>query len=347
MDLQVPIADEYQQAVKKYFDDIFIRLPKNTQRAYLTDIRDFFHYCQLNALPGLSADIETTQDSIQQYVSFLCQSPLVFSTIKRRLAAISKFAGIANLPNPLHQSAHLKDFIRLELIAFEKFDAPKQAQPMTLSIITAINAAIPAKTLLDTRDLAIVNTMFDALLRSGDLTQVQCHHLDKNSHALLVPRSKADQSGRGSYRYLSETSLNYITQYLHMANTDSATGKEKAANDPSRINQGILFRALSPKGTSVLPYDESITRLSQIKVLNYTTINRIFKRLAKRAGISLQPSTHSARVGAAVSMAEAGSTSIQIQQAGKWKSAEMPGRYTQQANVDKGGMANIARRNNR
>ena len=346
-DLPIEIPVQYQQKVKKYFDEIFIRLPKNTQRAYLGDIRNFFQYCQMNNLPGLNTDMLATEQSIQEYISYLCQTPLLFSTIKRRLAAISKFAGIAGLANPLQRSTHLKDFIRLELIAYEKFDAPKQAQPMTLAVISTINERIPAISLLDVRDLAIVNAMFDALLRSGDLARVQCHHIDENSHALLVPRSKSDQTGQGSYRYLSDTSLTYIRQYLTLANINTRTGREKQQDDPTRINKGILFRALSPKGSSVLPYDESVKRISDMTMLNYTTINRIFKRLAKRAGITLEPSTHSARIGAAVSMAEAGSTSIQIQLAGKWKSAEMPARYTRQASVELGGMADIARTHQR
>ena len=86
----------------------------------------------------------------------------------------------------------------------------------------------------------------------------------------------------------------------------------------------------------MLRYDESIKRLSDMPKLDYTTIFRALKRIAKKGNVELEITGHSPRVGAAVSMAEAGVSTNKIKKAGDWKSEIMPARYTEQANIGSG-----------
>ena len=129
---QLQFTECYRDAVNQYFNDIFSRLPKNTQRAYISDFNEFAIFCQQAALPGFNSSFENNEQCVKEYVEMLCQSPLAYRTIKRRLSALSKFLGIAKLPNPIVQSVYLKDFIRLALAENEKYQfSQHQAVPLT------------------------------------------------------------------------------------------------------------------------------------------------------------------------------------------------------------------------
>ena len=85
--------------------------------------------------------------------------------------------------------------------------------------------------------------------------------------------------------------------------------------------------------------------------LTYLTIrvstgfgNAIAQRLP---GISENITPHSGRVGGAVSLAEDGASLPELQLAGGWQSPEMPGHYTKQANVKRGGMAKLSAKRKR
>ncbi len=58
-----------------------------------------------------------------------------------------------------------------------------------------------------------------------------------------------------------------------------------------------------------------------------------FKRMADVAGLDNDPSGHSSRIGAAQDMTAAGLGNAEIQQAGRWKSATMVSRYTENQQV--------------
>lgn len=340
-DLNVTVSSEHIKTANKYFTDIFNRLPANTQRSYKSDLKHYYQYCFVNNYPGLTPDINVTEQSIKTYVTSMCESQLAYNTIVHRMATLSKFMSIANLPNPLKQSEYLRDFVKLEMREHDIFNRANQAPALRLRDLEYINNHVIPDTLLDIRDLAMINMMFDGLLRADEVSAVQLKHIDHQHNKLLIPKSKSDQSGKGNFRYISNTTLTYVADYIDEANFNNKTQQPKASDDLTRINKGILFRAISPKGTSVLPYDESKTRLKDVKRLDYTSIYRSLKRLAKKSGIELSITGHSQRVGAAVTMAEAGISEKKIQDAGGWKSSVMVAKYTEQADLESG-MSKIA-----
>jgi len=335
-DIPLDVARKYKAESDRYFEQIFTRLPPNTQRVHRSNIAHFYNFCKCENLPGLTRDFAATEHSIQRYVSEMCHSTLSFNTIKLHMATLSKFLKIARLPNPLKDSEFLREFIKLELQAHEIYQRANQAPALRLADIEIINEEVEPKTLLDIRDLAMINMMFDALLRADDVGSVQLSHIDYQKNKLFVPKSKADQAGEGSFRYLSNTTLSYVSDYISEANLDPKTLVEKPIDDPTRINTGILFRPLWGKGTSMRPYDESPALSKKMQKLDYTSIYRSVKRIAKKANLDLEITGHSPRVGGAVSMAEANISMSQIQKAGGWKSAEMPARYTEQAKTGSG-----------
>ena len=86
----------------------------------------------------------------------------------------------------------------------------------------------------------------------------------------------------------------------------------------------------------MLAYDESQTRVNAMKRMDYSSIYRALKRLAQKSGIDLPITGHSQRVGAAVTMAEAGISEKKIQASGGWESAVMVAKYTEQADINNG-----------
>ncbi|GAA5141074.1 tyrosine-type recombinase/integrase [Thalassotalea piscium] len=345
-DLNVIVPEHHKEAANKYFTDIFNLLPANTQRSYKSDLKQYYDFCFANDLPGLTPDMELTEKSIKAYVMTMCESQLAHNTIVHRMATLSKFMAVAKFPNPLKQSEYLRDFIKLQMKAHDIYARANQAPALRLRDLEQINNNVIPDTLLDIRDLAMINMMFDGLLRADEVAPVQMKHIIYKDNKILVPTSKTDQSGKGSLRYVSNTTLAYVSDYISEANIDRNTQLEKQSDDPTRINKGILFRPISPKGTTLLPYDESITRLSDMPKLAYVNIYKSLKRIAKKGGVDIPISGHSPRVGAAVTMAENKVSTKEIQDAGDWKSPDMPARYTEQAQVESGmsKLADIFRR---
>ena len=330
------------QSFQRYFTDIFSKLPYNTQRAYISDYNEFSIFCKQNNFQGLNDNFANNEECIKEYVALLCQTPLAYRTIKRRLSALSKFLGMAKLPNPIIRSVYLRDFIRLSLIENKKFRmSHKQAVPLTIEMVEQINNKIIPDSLLELRDLAIINLMFDALLRADELVRVCIEHISHRNNTVLVVSSKSDQSGDGQYRYVSSSTLSMINEYINEANNNPYTSQPRDQGDPRSISKGILFRRINNHKTSLHPYQESYSA-NQDAVLNYSSIYRLWQRIAVRAGIQENITPHSGRVGGAVSLAEDGASLPELQLAGGWQSPEMPGHYTKQANVKRGGMAKLS-----
>ena len=333
--------------VESYYQDIFTKLPYNTQRAYISDYNEFAIFCKQAGLSGFKNNFEHNEICIKQYVEALCRSPLAYRTIKRRLSALSKFLGVAKLPNPIIRSAYLRDFIRLSLIENRKFRlSHKQAVPLTIDMLEQINNAIIPDSLLELRDLAIINLMFDALLRADELVRVCIEDISARNNTLLVVSSKSDQSGQGQYRYVSSSTISMVQEYINEANLDPKTNATRLSSDLRGLHKGVLFRRLTNHKTALLPFDENIPS-HKANVLNYSSVYRIWQRIAQRAGISENITPHSGRVGGAVSLAEDGASLPELQLAGGWQSPEMPGHYTKQANVKRGGMAKLSAKRKR
>ena len=64
--------------------------------------------------------------------------------------------------------------------------------------------------------------------------------------------------------------------------------------------------------------------------------------MADVAGLAIDPSGHSTRIGAAQDMTAAGLGTAEIQQAGRWKSATMVSRYTENQQARRGASARLA-----
>ena len=95
----------------------------------------------------------------------------------------------------------------------------------------------------------------------------------------------------------------------------------------AEIQSGALFR--------------HIRRGDHVQSGRLTTVSarRIIQSRAKAAGVEGFISGHSLRVGSAVSLAQAGASVVDMQNAGRWKSPQMPAHYAKAELAERGAVA--------
>ena len=142
------------------------------------------------------------------------------------------------------------------------------------------------------RDSALIAIGSDALLRVSELAALEVADIDFGTGTVTVRKSKTDQESEGAVLYLGEPTLNWVQKWL----------------DTSGIEHGPLFLRVNRGGTV------------RAKVLSHQAIRQIIKQRANAAGVKGRVSGHSLRVGSAQSLAAAGTTLVEMQQAGRWDS---------------------------
>ena len=139
--------------------------------------------------------------------------------------------------------------------------------------------------------------MSDCLLRIFEAVAVNVGDLQKST--LRIKSSKTDQEGRGEVLYVGGPTLKFIDRYCTRA----------------EIDKGALFRRIR-RGDHVTG-----------ERLTVGSARRIIKTHAAAAGVEGFISGHSLRVGSPVSLAQAGASVVDMQNAGRWKSPQMPAHY--------------------
>ena len=162
------------------------------------------------------------------------------------------------------------------------------------------------------RDAAILAVASDALLRVSELAALTVADIDMTEQTITVQRSKTDQEGTGAVLFLGKPTIQRVQAWL------AAAG----------IREGALFRALT-KGGKVRAG------------LSARSLRTIIARRAKAAGVPGRVSGHSLRVGSAQSLAAAGASVVEMQQAGRWKSPSMPGQYARKQIARRGAVARL------
>ena len=159
------------------------------------------------------------------------------------------------------------------------------------------------------RDAAMIRLMSDCLLRLSEVVAVDVEDIQGNT--LTVQRSKTDQTGEGATLYIGDETKKLIGRYCELAG----------------ITEGALFRRIR-RGDHV-----------QAGRLSVNGARDAIKDAATLAGIEGFISGHSLRVGSAVSLAKAGASVVEMQQAGRWKSPQMPAHYARAQEAERGAVA--------
>ena len=176
-------------------------------------------------------------------------------------------------------------------------------------MLRIVTFAESENTIAGLRDAALIRLMSDCLLRISEAVAVNVGDIQKST--LRIKSSKTDQEGRGEVLYVGSPTLKLINRYCTKA----------------EIEKGALFRRVR-RGDHIQP-----TRLT------VDSARQIIKARAKAAGVEGFISGHSLRVGSAVSLAQAGASVIDMQNAGRWKSPNMPAHYAKAEIAERGAVA--------
>ena len=172
-------------------------------------------------------------------------------------------------------------------------------------------------TLRGLRNSAILRVMSDGLLRISEVTELRIDDLEDST--LRIRFSKTDQEGQGEHLYLCEDTRGIVGKWL----------------ERSGLTEGSLFRRMTARGDNL--YRDKGT--GEPYALTHDGVRRIIKSCAARVGLTEKVSGHSARIGSAVSLAQAGASLVDIQTAGRWKDPGMPAHYARAQFAERGAIA--------
>ena len=226
--------------------------------------------------------------------------------VRRYISSIAHLHRAAGLDDPTKDNGPK---LALKRMARSRGTRQKQANPLNRPAIDRMIASA-GDSLRGLRDIALVTTLYDTLARSTELIDLDVEDMttaDDGAGTVIIKRSKGDQEGQGSIRFLAADTVEHVKRWIEEAG----------------IKDGPLFRSVA-KGGNVRG------RLDGVDV------SRILKAMAKRAGLDIDPSGHSVRIGVAQDMVAAGFSLPEIMQAGGWQSPEMVSRYSEHLQVRSG-----------
>ena len=285
-------------------------LSKNTRRAYRGALQRLQHYLDKH-------DASLTDGWLASYLASLFHRGRSPSSASMVVAAVRFQARTTGAPSPVGPATDrvLAGFRRegrrrgrgqVEGISWEMAD-----------VIAALITAVETGSLAAFRDAALISIMSDAMLRVSEVAALQCADIredDGGAGLLTIHSSKTDQEGEGTILFLGALTMRRIRAWI------TAAG----------FNSGPVFRPVRVGG------------IVEDGALSSRSIRNVIQKRAKQAGIDGgRISGHSLRVGSAQSLALRGASLVELQQAGRWTSPHMPGRYVRGQLASRGPMARI------
>ncbi len=273
----------------------------NTIRAYRADMEEFMHYCAKRNVPALPA----LPDAVANFLIGIIGTGPKSATIRRKVSSISAIHRLSNLPDP---TTHSEVRIAMRKMYRQLGRNAEQAYGITQPLLEKLLAAT-SQDLRGKRDRALLLMAHDTLRRQSELASLRVGDLEcllENGASVLLRRSKTDQEGTG--------------KWLHFSERTSLALQDWVASAP--ITEGLILRG-------VLGHGKLTGQLGDGQ------ISRIYKRLARRAGLSELTvktiSGHSLRVGGAQDLLLQGASLPQIMVKGGWSKTDTVMRYIEKA----------------
>ena len=275
----------------------------NTKRAYRADWADFCAWCDSRGVPAAPA----TPETVALYVASRAEvgpdgeggrptAGLKVSTLERRLSAINQAHRSLGCEAPASRREEPLHSVWAGLVR-TKGVAPEKVAPALPDDLRHMVEALPRDdsgewTLAAKRDRALLLVGFAAALRRSELAAIRADHVQFTADGLrlLLPRSKADQEGRGA------------TLGVHYG--------ASPATCPVRALRSWLQAGREATGGPLAgPVFRKVDRWGRLweTALTSGAVAKLVKRAASRAG--LDPalySGHSLRAGFATQAARAG-----------------------------------------
>jgi site-specific recombinase XerD len=242
----------------------------STIRAYKDDFGAFIQYCLEHNLTSIPADPQAICSYIRQLVS----NGRTSASIRRLISGITTIHKLNRYADSTKDPDVLLEMRRMHR-KIGRYS--KQALGITSDILEKLIAATEAGN-RGARDRALLLIAYDSLCRRSELTSLlieDIKYIDSNNStkaSILIRRSKTDQFSQGRRLVLSDRATIALKEWL--------------------------MRRKNPKNGSVLLGVDRAQKITNSFCA--AQINRIYKRLAERAGLSKdlidQISRHSLRV---------------------------------------------------
>ena len=275
----------------------------STIRAYKSDFLELIGYCKSNNCQALPAE----PSLIASFIVQLSQTGRKSSSIRRAVAGIATIHRLNRFEDPTKDPEVTLEMKRMHR---KLGRSANQAQAITQDILEKLLAATEDG-IRGTRDRALLLVAYDTLCRRSELVSLQIEDIkttlkENTIHmSILLRRSKTDPNATGRWLHLTDRSQVALTSWLER--------RERS--------EGPIFRGI--KNTKQVTTG-----------LGSGQINRIYKKMARKAGLSedlvRKISGHSCRVGAAQDLLKVGSTLPHIMGKGRWTKTDTVMRYLEQ-----------------
>ena len=302
-------ATSYLERATKLLQETVIKIEgayaPSTVRAYRADFGDFIHFCHDRNSSALPAEPHL----IIEYICKLTGSGRSSASIRRALCGLSAIHKLNRFDDPTKDPD-----VSLEMRRMHRKLGRSSSQA------GSINADTLDKLLLVTddsirgiRDRALLLVAYDTLCRRSELVSLQVKDVkiniknDIETSSILLRKSKTDQDSTGKWLHLSPRAHGALIAWMkHLPE-----------------NQEMLFCGLNRS------FDLSLN-------IGAGQINRIYKRIARKAGLDESEikriSGHSMRVGAAQDLLNSGASMPIIMQRGRWSKTDTVMRYVEHSN---------------
>ena len=262
-----------------------------TRRAYTSRLKRFFAWCQAE---GVSTAFPTSPEVLAAYVASLADNGAAPATVEQTLAAIAAAHRAEGIPSPtetLLVKKTLKGYRR------EHGAAPKKKDAATVEVVRMLLAATARDdSPKNIRDAAIISLGFAGAFRRSELSALDIEDLKwtvRNDEEVLiinVLRSKTDQEGQGMQKAIFP-------------------GRDEAASPTS-----LLKRWLSLVEPQEGPLFRRVLKSGQVtdERLSAQSMRLVVLQAASTAGLSLDLSAHSLRIGFVTTAIRQGKTERSI-----------------------------------
>jgi site-specific recombinase XerD len=275
----------------------------STIRAYKDDFGAFIKYCLEHNLPSLPADPK----AICSYICQLVSDGRTSASIRRLMSGITTIHKLNRYPDPTKDPDVLLEMRRMHRKVGRY---SKQALGITSDILEKLITATEAGN-RGARDRALLLIAYDTLCRRSELASLlieDIKYIETNNSTrstILIRRSKTDQFSQGRRLVLNDRAAIALKEWL--------------------------IRRRNPKNGPVFLGVDRAQKITNSFCA--AQINRIYKRLAERAGLSKDMvdliSGHSLRIGHAQDMVNNGESLPMIMSKGRWSKTDTVMRYVE------------------
>ena len=277
----------------------------STIRAYRADFSDFINFCYERNAGSLPAQ----PNLIAQYICKLTNSGRSSASIRRALCGISAIHKLNRFDDPTKDPDVALEMRRMHR---KLGRSSKQASGINAIVLEKMLSATD-DSIRGVRDRALLLVAYETLCRRSELISLQVKDVkiyskDGNeTSSILLRKSKTDQDSTGKWLHLDPRAHQALISWMkHLPE-----------------NKEMLFCGINRS-------------LNLSLNIGAGQINRIYKRIARRAGLDESEikciSGHSMRVGAAQDLLNSGASMPIIMQRGRWSKTDTVMRYLEHSN---------------